>query len=59
VAGNPEVSAWFKDVDHPLKKPMLEVRNIIMATDRRMTETIKWKRDLEAAVRAWIKLKGG
>jgi hypothetical protein len=38
---------------------MLEVRNIILATDRRTTETIKWKRDLEAAVRAWIKLKGG
>jgi hypothetical protein len=119
VAGNPEVGAWFKDLDHPLKKPMLEVRKIIMATDRRMAETIKWKsptfvfegnmaridpkakkhvqlmfhqgaslpgkhpkleggggtvrylrfegaddvkakkRDLEAAVRAWIKLKGG
>jgi hypothetical protein len=119
VAGNPEVTAWFKDLDHPLKKPMLEVRKIIMATDRRMTETIKWKsptfvfegnmasidpkskkhvqlmfhqgaalpgkhpkleggggtvrylrfedaddvkskkRDLEAAVRAWIKLKDG
>jgi hypothetical protein len=119
MAGNPEVSAWFKDLDHPLKKSMLEVRKIIMATDRRLTETIKWKsptfvfegnmasidpkakqhvqlmfhqgaalpgkhpkleggggtvrylrfedadavqakkRDLEAAVRAWIKLKGG
>lgn len=43
MAGNLEVSAWFKDLDHPLKKPMLEVRKIIMATDRRMTETIKWK----------------
>jgi hypothetical protein len=43
VAADPEVSAWFKDLDHPLKKPMLEVRKIIKATDRRMTETIKWK----------------
>ena len=43
MSGNPEVSAWLKDLDHPLKKPMLEVRKIIMATDRRMTETIKWK----------------
>ncbi|MGH2678279.1 MAG: DUF1801 domain-containing protein [Actinomycetota bacterium] len=119
MATNPEVSAWFKDLDHPLKKPMLEVRKIIMATDRRVTETIKWKsptfvfegnmasidpkskkyvqlmfhqgaslqgkhpkleggggtvrylrftdaddvkakkRDLEAAVRAWVKLKSG
>jgi hypothetical protein len=119
VARNPEVTEWFSNLDHPLKKPMLEVRKVILATDRRITETIKWKsptfvfegniasidpkskkhvqlmfhqgaslpgkhlrleggggtvrylrfedaadvkakkRDLEAAVRAWIKLKGG
>jgi len=119
VASNPEVGAWFKSLDHPLKNAMLQVRKIIMTTDRRVTETIKWKSptfvfegnmasidprskkhvqlmfhqgaalpgkhprleggggtvrymrfegpdeveakkpDLEAAVRAWVKLKGG
>lgn len=113
------VEAWFEDLDHPLKDVMLQVRKVILDTDRRLDETIKWKsptftfegnmasidprskkhvqlmfhqgvklpgkhpkleggggtvrymrfadlaevkagkRDLEAAVRAWIELKGG
>jgi hypothetical protein len=40
---NPDVEAWFKELDHPLKPAMTEVRKIILATDRRMTEAIKWK----------------
>jgi hypothetical protein len=40
---NREVEAWFKELDHPLKPAMAEVRKIILATDRRMTEAIKWK----------------
>jgi hypothetical protein len=38
-----EVDAWFQELDHPLKKAMLEVRKIVLATDRRLTEAIKWK----------------
>ena len=40
---NPEVDAWFKELDHPLKKAMLQARQIILGADRRVTETIKWK----------------
>jgi hypothetical protein len=40
---NPEVDAWFKDLDHPLKDAMLRVRGAILATDKRVTEAIKWK----------------
>jgi hypothetical protein len=29
VVGNPEVGAWFKDLDHTAQKPMLQVRKII------------------------------
>jgi hypothetical protein len=43
VGTNPEVDAWFRALDHPLKDAMLRVRKIILGTDRRLTETIKWK----------------
>jgi hypothetical protein len=43
VSTNPEVEAWFRDLDHPLKDAMLEVRRIILRADRRVDETIKWK----------------
>ena len=40
---SPEVDAWFKELDHPLKDAMLEARKAILGADRRITETIKWK----------------
>jgi hypothetical protein len=40
---NPEVDAWFEEFDHPLKGAMLQVRKVILGTDRRLEETIKWK----------------
>jgi hypothetical protein len=43
VPRNPEVDDWFRSLDHPMKGVMLEVRRIILGTDRRMGETIKWK----------------
>lgn len=43
MARDPGVEAWFRDLDHPLKDAMLEVRKIILATDRRLGEAIKWK----------------
>jgi len=43
VSTNPEVEAWFRDLDHPLKDAMVQVRQVILGTDQRMDETIKWK----------------
>jgi hypothetical protein len=43
VGTNPEVEAWFRELDHPLKDAMLRVRKIVLATDKRVTEAIKWK----------------
>ena len=38
-----EVDAWFEQLDHPLKKEMQRVRQIVLKSDRRVEETIKWK----------------
>jgi hypothetical protein len=43
VPKDPEVEAWFADTDHPLSDVMLDVRRAILATDRRITESMKWK----------------
>jgi hypothetical protein len=43
VGTGPEVGEWFAGLEHPLKDAMLQVRKIILSTDSRMTETIKWK----------------
>lgn len=40
---DPEVEAWFADADHPLLDVMQDVRRAILATDRRITESMKWK----------------
>jgi SAM-dependent methyltransferase len=40
---DPEVEAWFRELDHPLKDAMLEVRKAILKTDPRVTEGMKWK----------------
>jgi hypothetical protein len=39
---SPQVTAWFDRLDHPLKDAMFEVRNIILAADPRIQESIKW-----------------
>jgi len=38
-----EVDAWFENYDNPMKAVVQRVREIIMATDDRMGETIKWQ----------------
>jgi hypothetical protein len=43
VSANPEVEAWFRELDHPLKDVMLRVRAVILGADPRVTEVIKWK----------------
>ena len=39
---SPAVDAWFERLDHPLKPLMLKVRRVILASDRRVTESVKW-----------------
>jgi hypothetical protein len=39
---NPEVTRWFDEFEHPLKAEMLRVREIILMTDERMEESVKW-----------------
>ena len=39
---NPDVDAWFDRLEHMLKALMLQVRRVILASDRRVTESIKW-----------------
>jgi hypothetical protein len=38
-----EVDRWFADSDHPQKVVMEAVRDVILAADDRVSETIKWK----------------
>lgn len=39
---NPAVDRWFEELDHPLKPLMLRVRRAILASDKRVSESIKW-----------------
>lgn len=39
---NPDVDAWFEKKRHPLEEAMQRVRDITLAADARITETIKW-----------------
>jgi hypothetical protein len=43
MARNSEVEAWFEALDRPVKSEMLRVREIILAADLRIAESIKWK----------------
>jgi len=43
MAPNPDVDAWFRALDDPLKAEMLRVREIVLSADDHITETIKWK----------------
>ncbi len=38
-----EVDTWFSQYDNPQKENMQRVREIILAADERMEETIKWQ----------------
>src|SRR3972149_2162694 len=39
---NLAVDLWFERLDHPLKGLMLQVRRAVLASDRRVIESIKW-----------------
>jgi hypothetical protein len=40
---NPEVDRWFEDAAHPLDATMRRARDIILGSDGRVSESIKWK----------------
>jgi hypothetical protein len=40
---NPDVDAWFDTYDNPMKDLVRRVRDVILGTDPRITESIKWK----------------
>ena len=40
---NPKVDQWFESYNNPLKDLVNQVREIILATDERITEDIKWQ----------------
>ena len=40
---DPNVDAWFDTYDNPQKDLVQAVRQIILDTDPRVTEAIKWK----------------
>lgn len=39
---NPDVDAFMENLEHPFKAEMQAVREIILSTDAKMTEVIKW-----------------
>lgn len=39
---NPEVDTWFEKKKHPLEDAMQAIREVTLATDNRITESIKW-----------------
>jgi Domain of unknown function (DU1801) len=43
VNRNPDVDRWLDQADHPLDATMRRAREIILAADGRVTESIKWK----------------
>ena len=40
---NPEVDRWFDERDPPMATELRRAREIILAADRRVTESIKWQ----------------
>ncbi|HKX75126.1 MAG TPA: DUF1801 domain-containing protein [Acidimicrobiia bacterium] len=39
---NPDVDAWFGKKQHPMEEAMQKVREVTLAADDRITESIKW-----------------
>jgi len=43
MAKHPDVDTWFATYDNPMKEVVLAVREVVLATDPRIDECIKWK----------------
>lgn len=39
----PEVDAWFRGYDNPMKDVVLAIREVLLQADKRMDECIKWQ----------------
>ena len=39
----PEVDAWFRSYDNPMKDVVLAIREVLLQADKRMDECIKWQ----------------
>lgn len=42
MSGSEQVVEFMKNLDHPLKEEIEEIRSIILSTDGKITEHIKW-----------------
>lgn len=42
LSGSEQVSEFINNLEHPLKEEIVMVRNIILSTDKKITEHIKW-----------------
>jgi hypothetical protein len=40
---NPDVDTWFDSYDNPQRELVQAVRDVVLATDERVTEAIKWQ----------------
>lgn len=40
---NPDVDRWLDEAGHPLDAALRRAREIILAADERVTESVKWK----------------
>jgi hypothetical protein len=40
---SPEVDVWFERYDNPQRELVLAVRQVVLAADPRVSETIKWQ----------------
>jgi hypothetical protein len=47
---SPEVDAWFDAYENPMKPVVQRVREVVLASDARMDECIKWKAPI---VKSW------
>ena len=43
VMKNEDVDRWFSDYENPMKEVLLKMREIILASDSRVGECIKWQ----------------
>jgi uncharacterized protein YdhG (YjbR/CyaY superfamily) len=43
VAPPPEVDAWFDAYENPLKPVVQRIREVVLASDQRIDECIKWQ----------------
>ena len=41
-APNADVDAWFEHYDNPMKAAVQRTREVLLAADPRLDETIKW-----------------